>query len=99
MSKVYHRGFESELPKPAANEVWTSSEGVEYIIFTNRKSGKTTVAFKTAVNYCGNFVRAYTTDLSEDKSNGTLDGQKCHWVEMRSDDFAEKFTRKREGER
>ena len=81
---------EQYLEKPKANQVWASADGIEYTVFSVRKTGKTRGRAKVWTHR----VDAYTFDLSVDRPSGHLDGKRCHWVEMESDEFVESFTRK-----
>ena len=79
-------------------QTWRSEDGVIYTVVSNKVESK-----KHGVsNPFGNGgswkeinlnVMAYTLDLSIDFSNGTVGGKQCHWVNMWTSEFVEKFVK------
>lgn len=67
------------------NQKWTSPDGVTYTVFNNKLAD-----INKRIDMR---VKAYTHDLSVEESNGTWQGKPCHWVNMWTISFVEKFVR------
>ncbi len=91
---MIHDTHESYEKLAVAGETYVSADGIEYIIFSN-KTQQIKYRFATnLISSVGKVVKAYTTDLSVDMPNGNLNGVRVHWVTMKNDDFAYKFSLK-----
>ena len=74
-----------------ANTKHLSPDGIEYTVWSVRVEWIGPRGRKHAAQ----IVRAYTHDLTEDSSNGNLDGVPVHWVVMTITKFEDMFSPER----
>lgn len=90
----------NELKKMVkAGQTWISADGIAYTVVSNKIESKKrsvgawphgySVWTETDLN-----VTAYTHDLSVEDTNGKINGKKCHWVNMWTHEFVEKFSKR-----
>ena len=78
--------------KPRANQTWTrNSDGALFTVWANKK-----VWHRSAIQHCQvQTVTAYTTSpdaLEAYGDNGDINGQPCHWADVKEDVFVFDFT-------